>query len=119
MSGRTFQTKVDKVVEETGRRGRVSYSLQCKVNDPATKTNMIASVPVAEADLANYLPGTPVELQYIGNEPANFKARINGTNDYFWVWLFFTFLALLIGGFVWGCIHWNRAQAADKRGRRR
>jgi len=119
-AGRVVQAKVEQSEETQDDSGTVDgYLISCTVIDPTTKKSLAARFSISKNEIAKYPLGAPVDIEYLGDDPADFHPRIQGTHDYFWVGMFFTFVALLGGGFVWGCIHWSRVNAADKRGRKR
>lgn len=119
IGGRTAQV-IPQTISEAhhGRRGRLTgYSLGFNLDPPDGGKRIEGHVRVGIDEVQNFQVGQPIDIEYIGNEPSNFDARIKGTHHYFWVFMFFFFLVTLVGGFIWGCIHWNRVNAAEQRGR--
>ena len=117
--GQTILATIREAQQYIDDDGDVSYTLVCDFHEPGSKKVLTIKVPASADEGENYAAGDKVAIQYLGSGSGNFTSRLQGTHEYFWVALFFTFLAVLGGGFVWGCIHWSRVDAADKRGRRK
>ena len=117
--GQTILTTIREVKQYIDDDEDVSYTLVCDFHEPDSKKVLTVNVSASADEGENFAAGEKVAIQYLGSGPGNFTSRLQGTHEYFWVSLFFTFLAVLVGGFIWGCIHWSRVDAADKRGRRK
>ncbi|MCE9545137.1 MAG: hypothetical protein K8T25_06425 [Planctomycetia bacterium] len=114
--GKSVLTRVDNVTEQRGRYGELEgYTVWYDVPD----ANMRGFSHVGIDQFQSFPIGLPIVVEYIGKGTSHFDARLKGSGKKFWVVLFFTFLAVLVVGAVWGFIYSARSLREDKLGSKR
>lgn len=95
-SGITTRTTVSRISEAHNHEGTfIGYKIHYRVQIKGAGKAMKSSTVVGTDEVDNYTVGEPIEVVYVGNDSLSFSSRIKGTGTDNWVWLFYSFLALI------------------------